>query len=92
MPLYDYECACGNEFEKVLKPKYAGRKQKCPVCGEKAQRVLKPGGGGIQCDSEADVKWLKDASDQLIPDGEKPFESRSELKRYLKANNIRHKA
>ena len=38
MPIYDYECKCGHEFES-LESKDMPRK-KCPECGKIAKRVL----------------------------------------------------
>ena len=40
MPLYEYECAkCGRRFEKIEKVT-APRKQKCPKCSGRAERLF----------------------------------------------------
>lgn len=89
MPLYDYGCdGCCHEFEITLPMKKAGTIQRCPKCGGSAQRIFIIGHGGIQCDSEGDVKWLKSACRNLLPDGHKPLETRGEYKRYLKEKGI----
>jgi hypothetical protein len=50
--------------------------------------IIAPGHGGRFNDSIIGVPWLKSALGNLQPDGEKPIESRSEYKRYLKEKNI----
>lgn len=44
MPLYEYQCAkCKKRFEKIEKVS-ARRKQKCPHCGGKAERLFSAAG------------------------------------------------
>lgn len=98
MPLYDYKCQKGHKFEKVysLKEYDQGPVPVCPVCGEEeTRRVMVIGHGGIQCDSGNDVKWLDSSviealqdTDEIAHGREKPIETRTEWKNYLKKNNI----
>lgn len=87
MPLYDYECRkCGYQFEKVLKiSDLSSSCPLCPACGGIAKKVILLGRGGIHRDQPT---WLDDASDVLLDESEKPFESRTEWKRHLKENHI----
>jgi hypothetical protein len=43
MPIYNYECECGNAFEEFMHiPEYRrkkGRYYKCPKCGKMAEQV-----------------------------------------------------
>lgn len=86
MPLYVFECSCGNKQEEVFKINNCPKEIFC-VCGKKAKKII-VAGGGIQCDSINDVSWLSSALDNLQPDGERRLTSRSEYKRYLKEKNI----
>jgi putative FmdB family regulatory protein len=96
MPVYDYRCpTCKHEFEKFYSLEdYAKKPQPiCPECmGFKARRVLTI--GGVHCDDETNVRWLKDArdvlqdSDEIAAGIEKPITSRGEWRNYLKQHNI----
>lgn len=86
MPLYVFECQCGEQQEKVFKINDCPKEILCE-CGNKAKKIFAPG-GGIQCDSINDVSWLSSAIDSLQPDDERRIVSRSEYKRYLKEKNI----
>ena len=37
MPIYEYECECGNVFEKLA---YDLRNKPCPECGTTAERII----------------------------------------------------
>ena len=88
MPLYDYECSCGNTFERVLSVKECDRPQKCLKCGAEALKVIRTGHGGIQCDSETDVSWLPSAVQNLPDEAAPHIHSRGDFRRYLKKNGI----
>ncbi len=41
MPIYEYSCTkCNNRFEMLHSLENAGEAVTCPVCGDKAKRVL----------------------------------------------------
>lgn len=45
MPTYEYECTrCGHQFEE-FKPVSAPRRQRCPECRGKVQRLISGGSG-----------------------------------------------
>ena len=94
MPLYDYECReCGLKMERF----YLSYKDKpdwinCEHCGAEAKQILVPGHGGIQTDN--DVPWLPGAleglqdTDNIQAGIEKPIETRTEYKKFLKDKHI----
>ena len=90
MPVYEHYCHdCGGISDVCCK--IDDRKQfvPCVHCGGSAERIMSM--IAIQCDSENDVKWLSSARDQLQPEGEKPFQTRGEYKRYLKNKGLEPK-
>ncbi len=84
MPIYSYECRCGNVIEVFHKPTRVPKRQRCK-CGMMAKRVLSP--SAVLCDGISDVKWLDSAKKNLPRDAVK-IESRGEWKRYLKQKNL----
>lgn len=91
VPLYDYECElCGHHFEVVCTVDEMSQKLECPKCRpnrDSAYRVLVPGHGGVQLD--AGCAWIDDEVRGCLQPGaatgeEKPIETRSEWKQYLK--------
>ena len=40
MPIYEYQCACGERFEKFQRGASGGESSVCPHCGATAQRAL----------------------------------------------------
>jgi putative FmdB family regulatory protein len=41
VPIYEYSCVkCKNRFEMLRSLKSAGESVACPICGDRAQRVL----------------------------------------------------
>lgn len=89
MPLYDFECVnCGLREERFYRVGDCPESVPCSRCGEIAVKVLVPGHGGIQCDSDTDVPWLNSAVQNLQPDHEKPITTRGAYNRYLKEKNI----
>jgi putative FmdB family regulatory protein len=86
MPLYTYECEkCGKEMDKVFSIKDYPRVIDCGYCGNTAKKILAAGHGGIQTDG--DVTWLPSAVKVLQRPGERPIETRTEHKAYLKSHN-----
>lgn len=93
MPLYTYKCeGCGKIFDQFqrLADYEAGDKPNCEGCGsaDVIRHFAKESNPAIQCDSINDVTWLPSACKVLQRDGEKPIESRSEYKQYLKDNRL----
>lgn len=85
MPAYDYLCPCGEQQEHFFR--VADKPDTVPCkCGGKATKQLSI--GGIQGD-ELPV-WARHphAMGCLQSAGEKPIETRSEYKRYLKERGI----
>ena len=93
MPLYDYECQkCGHIFEE-----FAGiddTKRACVVCSSDAKRIITATGAYTAND---DVAWARDAVEVVNKRSSKPETqeflknpTRSNLKRHLKANDLRH--
>ena len=87
MPLYEYQCReCGLKIERFChiadKPDWIN----CEHCGGEAKQI--PAIGGIQTDN--DVPWLPGAleglqdTDNIRAGIEKPIETRTEYKRFLK--------
>lgn len=82
MPLYEFWCDnCKTSTERVQKLAEATQRIKCK-CGKMAKKVV---GSSILRDEPT---WLPDSRRQLQYSDEKPFETRSEYKRYLKQHNI----
>jgi putative FmdB family regulatory protein len=93
MPLYDYKCRnCGEIIERFSKIEGCPESIRCWGCGEMAYKIISVGHGGIQCDSETDVPWLKSACRNLLPDDHRPLETRGQYKRYLKEKGIVERA
>ncbi len=47
MPIYEFRCACGRQFEKLCRMNEQGAVS-CPACGEEARRIMssfRTGGG-----------------------------------------------
>lgn len=40
MPVYEFECKCGNNFEELVKMGTASRE--CPKCHKKAKKIMSP--------------------------------------------------
>lgn len=85
MPLYSYVCtACEHEFDKVRPLREYNKRTYCPVCGNRAKRVITLGHGGIHRD---EAPWINDGLRMALQDpSEKPIETRTDLKNYLKAH------
>lgn len=42
MPVYDYECECGKQFEDIKPISECNEPSKCPKCGKMAKRIFVP--------------------------------------------------
>jgi putative FmdB family regulatory protein len=40
MPIYEYECACGQSFADLLPSSDASEARNCPACGQVARRIV----------------------------------------------------
>lgn len=59
MPVYEFECDCGNNFEELVK--MGTRIQECPKCNKKAKKIMSPctfelKGGGWYADGYSSSK------------------------------------
>ena len=91
MPLYTFECdKCGDRVEQMFKIKNCPEKFVCIYCGGKLRKIIVAGHGGLQLDTSEGCSWLGSARELLQPDDptEKPIETRSEYKKYLKDHGI----
>lgn len=90
MPLYDFQCPfCGKKQELFFHIDDCPEIVECN-CGKKALKILSVGHGGLQTDNK--VPWLPSACKTLQRDGERPIETRTEYREYLKKNNLVPKA
>ncbi|RMH58357.1 MAG: zinc ribbon domain-containing protein [Candidatus Hydrogenedentota bacterium] len=61
MPIYEFTCRCGNQFEELMGFD-APRTKKCPKCGGRAERIISPaafhlkGTGWYSTDSKREAK------------------------------------
>lgn len=83
MPTYDFECKCGTITSKAFKISEVERFIKCK-CGKRARRIIS--GGSILRD--ADIPWLPSATMVFQRVGERPVQTRQEMKQYLKDNHL----
>ena len=87
MPTYEFECkCCGQIREHYFRIADCPDKIKCEDCVDEAVKIISR--SAIQCDSEADVKWLKSAEAVIRPEHEKPWSSRKDYMECLNRNNL----
>jgi putative FmdB family regulatory protein len=87
MPRYEFQCQkCGNVQERVFRISRCPKVLGCEVCGEQAKKIISK--SSIQCDSAIDVSWIKSAEDAIKPPHEPPWDTRGEMKRCMKKNNL----
>ncbi len=43
MPTYEYRCPEGHLFEKFFPTMHDKRREKCPICGKRAERLISGG-------------------------------------------------
>jgi putative FmdB family regulatory protein len=92
MPLYDFECECGEKTEEVFKIIECPDAMTCGKCGGMSEKVLSVGHGGLRTDTP---KWLdhhvREAlqdSDRVAMGLDKPIETRQEWQKHLDNNNL----
>jgi putative FmdB family regulatory protein len=94
MPLYDYHCEdCGKTVEKFFMMSKYPQSIKCE-CGKRARKVCVAMGyqdqwgraGGLIDDHPA---WMAHTLENLQKEGERPIESRSEMKRVMSVRGVR---
>ena len=83
MPVYEYECDCGEKIEVICHVTEYQKIMGC-ACGGSAKQVI----GHAFSHRDSDVPWLPSAVKVLQPDGERPVETRSELRKYLKLHGL----
>lgn len=83
MPVYEYECQCGQKIERVCKISEHTRSVDC-VCGKEAKQILS---NGVAL-RDSDLPWLTDAVKTLQPSYERPVQTRSEWKKYMKDHHL----
>jgi putative FmdB family regulatory protein len=87
VPLYEFQCRdCGSIKERVFRLAALPQEITCEECGGTARQNI---GCAILRDEPT---WLPSTRKVLQDDNEKPIESRSEYKKYLKTNNIVERA
>lgn len=80
MPIFDYMCnGCGDKQQDILVPRWDVIVN-CPKCGKPMQRLI--GLPNVHC-FPAEGIHLK----HVCPGG-KTFHSKTDMKRYAKANNL----
>jgi putative FmdB family regulatory protein len=91
MPIYTYECKnCGRIFDLSLSLKNHTQQTVCEICDGDAVQILVPGHGGIQDDHPT---WLDHRVKGCLQDpSDRPIESRTDYKRFLKDNGIIERA
>lgn len=76
MPLYDYQCECGNAFE-TLRPMSDRKSAKCPDCGAEAKfRISAPRVALDGTDPDfpgAYAKWAKNRNQKLKQEKSKSY-------------------
>ncbi|MCK5849603.1 MAG: zinc ribbon domain-containing protein [Kiritimatiellae bacterium] len=83
MPIYEYRCKCGNQFEKPSRISEMKREQKCAECGELAKLMVSV---GVTFGEE--VSWLHDGTLGAIQTEQEekhnPITTRTQYKQVLK--------
>ena len=91
MPIYDYQCECGNTFEAIAEID----QQRLPCsCGKKAKRIISA--SGVNCANE-DADWIKSVAEVVNKNSENPYTqeflkhpNRTNLRRHLSSSGLRH--
>jgi len=86
MPIYAWNCALHGEFESFYKMADKPKQAPCPDCGAESRQVLTI--GGVEGDELPPWFRHEHARGCLQSSGEKPIESRSEYKKYLRDRGI----
>ena len=71
MPIYEFECADGHVFERLVGANAARKKERCPSCGAKSERLISTfaihAGASIQTASERAVVRDLDVTKVKLP-------------------------
>ncbi len=80
MPLYEYKCECGREFEEFHPMSECERARVCPGCGGEGRRVvsMRVSGKG----------WNADKLYRHLPGGARRFASKGDLKNFCKNEGV----
>ncbi len=70
MPTYEYKCPNGHVFEKVFPKMTDRRRERCPQCGKRAERVISGGVGLVFKGSGFYVTDYKRAGEKKTDEGE----------------------
>ena len=82
--LYEYQCKkCDKVHEKVFKMTNFPNTIKCD-CGGSARKIM----SRSATFTDNDVPWMPSASKVLTKHHERPIETRTEYKKYLKENSL----
>ena len=89
MPLYEFECGeCGAQFETFDRVDTCPQELPCPDCGGRARRIISIR-GAVHGDTPG---WLDESVQGALLDTDSRYfraiETRSELKRHIKAKGI----
>ena len=94
MPIYQYECTCGKQTERIMPISQYQDEISCPYCGEPTIRVFAP--SSHYCGNQ-DATWLKsvldvvDKSETATP-AEKEFRknpTRANYRMWMKSRGLR---
>jgi len=92
MPIYDYECECGNTFESI--EKILDMEIQCSKCEQTAKRIIS--GSGQYCANE-DADWIKSVVEVTNKKSRNPHTreflkhpNRTNLRRHLSSSGLRH--
>ncbi len=86
MPLYQWKCPDHGEFEATYKMDTKPDTAPCPVCNAGSRQVVCI--GGVQGDEMPAWFQHPHARGCLQSAGERPIETRTEYRKYLKDHNI----
>lgn len=82
MPIYEYECDCGNKQEEVRPMAARDEYAACDQCSCKMERI-------ITCKIERlEPVWLDDMKHQLAPRDRKKVSTRTEWNKMLKKRGL----
>ena len=85
MALYTFKCGkCGRIMDKIFPMKDCPCKIECIHCRGEAEKIL----SATSIQTDAKVSWLPSACEVLQRHGERPLETRTEYKKYLKDNGL----
>lgn len=93
MPLYDFECNCGNQFDMVLSMSECDKPQSCPACDGRAHKIIALGHGGIRRTGDG-LPWVRSLNKVLTDENgnHTNLETVQDYRNYLAANpNVRPK-